>query len=421
MSSELSSPLTEGTRYSYAPNQVQFIAQDYLEHFGSERSRELADTMCDSDRSIAKTIVFTPVLATESSEQLERTLALYTNQRDCAPFTVLLHFNAPMAAGINGITAEFEGIVKQASLVGLDVRSCFSSYDDPTIGEIRKDIWDAGIRLAERDGLFKPGETNDVIGVNQDIDLEAMSPHYIKHIQAHYDEEKSRSNDSIWLSAASTSTSHRYPFDSHPNTALGIFYADLTYRQGGVGYEAGLTVPLAMYMLNGGFNPKDRLRETHAIVNGTSNYNIPLAHAKTSPRRYIDRFPRNGYDELWTADSFGSDDPCRASDISRRDATPEELREHVSHFLGNNVLRVLGYSKHFIQHDIPRGSLDDWVNRSLTRLQRLAINRRALNRVCDAVGDTTLLDQHDEISRARLEIYREMESWLRGIEGFKDT
>jgi hypothetical protein len=100
-----------------------------------------------------------------------------------------------MAAGINGITAEFEGIVKQASLVGLDVRSCFSSYDDPTIGEIRKDIWDAGIRLAERDGLFKPGETNDVIGVNQDIDLEAMSPHYIKHIQAHYDEEKSRSNE----------------------------------------------------------------------------------------------------------------------------------------------------------------------------------------------------------------------------------
>ena len=63
MSSELSSPLTEGTRYSYAPNQVQFIAQDYLKHFGSERSRELADTMCDSDRSIAKTIVFTPVLA----------------------------------------------------------------------------------------------------------------------------------------------------------------------------------------------------------------------------------------------------------------------------------------------------------------------------------------------------------------------
>jgi hypothetical protein len=94
-----------------------------------------------------------------------------------------------------------------------------------------------------------------------------------------------------------------------------------------------------------------------------------------------------------------------------------QLQQCISSFLGNNVLRVLGYSRHFIQDDTPRNSLDDRVN---GLLQRLAINRRALNRVCDAVGDTTLLDQHDEISRARLEIYREMESWLRGIEGFKD-
>jgi hypothetical protein len=175
-----------------------------------------------------------------------------------------------------------------------------------------------------------------------------------------------------------------------------------------------------MYMLSGGFNPKDQLKETHAIVDGSVNYSIPLAHAKTSPRRYIDRFPRNGYGELWTTDSFGPDDPCRVSDLSRRDANPEELREHVSSFLGNNVLKVLGYSRHFIQDDTPRNSLDDRANGLLAHLQRLAINRRALGRICDVVGDMTLLDQHDEIFRPTLERYREIEKKLRSIAGSKN-
>lgn len=301
----------------------------------TQRDREAAIDMAtafeDKDRPAAKTAVLIPVAAHQDNHYIFPTLGEYAKQKTTSPFTVFLSLNAPLDA-IDAIskTAEAEAIVYQAreAFPRLDVRSSTTLYDEPTIGLIRRDLWNAAFLLAH----YEHGFSDDVTGVNNDIDTHSISPHYISRIQQHYEQRTARyqnlfgdslANTAVHSSVATRVTHAR--LSSHPNTAKVTTWVDNTCFQapGRIGYEAGLVIPFSRYAHNGGFDANAITHETARLY---TNYYRPYlsgAQLYTSPRRYIDRLHEHDTSEIWTTDSFGSDDTCRNTlppDISRERA-----------------------------------------------------------------------------------------------------
>ncbi|MFZ1300971.1 MAG: hypothetical protein WAQ27_00085 [Candidatus Microsaccharimonas sp.] len=191
--------------------------------------------------------------------------------------------------------------------------------------------------------------------INNDIDSEYINSRYITSVQKTYALSQHRRTvthvaDSL-LPIRSTQVRHALRLDTHPKTSGGVFWIDLVNRlaqNSGMssGYEAGLVVPLATYAKEGGFDPSSITYETLPLHG--RNYSVAAVikdtALKTSPRRYLEKFPQHGY-SIWNNETFGSGDDCRVdAEYANRDATQAELDASVtsSMDMARNYILTIG-------------------------------------------------------------------------------
>lgn len=375
--------------------------EKYLQAFGEEPAQQVADEFSIEGNPMSHTAVIIPVAINQDGALIESAMAQYAAQRDCDPFTIFLLLNCPEDKVYDPGTVS--GMIdvekaRQKYRDQLDIRVAHMAYIEPRIGKIRKDLWDGVTTLAMRDNLYNT-PSSDVLGINHDIDTEYMSPRYIASIQDHYRTAQDMMTTCGFadspLQPVYTQTSHSYPSVTHPNTAKGVFWIDMAYHQSfrsqGGGYEAGMVIPLSMYARRGGFDPGSVTHETGKLmpmINDRAPMQLPRTILKTSPRRYVERFPTEGYGRIWTKDTFGPSDACRDQDtmIGSRDSTIEELNQHIRQELDRHldlfVDRAVGRASLRLSHHTNTASeehlntmmteADKVLNQEIERQRRLA-------------------------------------------------
>lgn len=315
--------------------------ETYLDQQIDTTSQVLEREFWSPEKQMAGTAVMIPVAAHQDGDLIEHTMGEYAKQKECDPFTIFLLLNAPTdAIDSPGFYSGLQSAerARQKFTDTLDIRLAHINYDTPTIGTIRKHLWDAVTRLAIDEDHYE-NSRGEVIGINHDIDTDYLSPRYISLVQQHYRAQQQSFPLHRRLEPAFSQSSHTYPRSTHPNTAKGLFWSEMTSRQShrvhGGGYEAGLIVPLSEYATRGGFKTGTRTHETARLAmpqHASELWPREIARTilRTSPRRFIDRFPENGY-SIWSDESFGASDNCRASNLNEisRDATRGEVMTHI--------------------------------------------------------------------------------------------
>ena len=300
--------------------------QDRVEHFLQRLHQgekglatEMVKDYFEPDRPLAPTVALIPIAAhQESPETVAATLGLYAAQQTDEPFTVMALLNTPQG-GLD--TDNAKAVVTACNTArktyqNLDLRFAAAEFEKPTIGMIRRSLWNAAVTLALHDGLFEDSRHGDVIAMNHDIDTVRMSPNYVKRVQEHYARKRELydrlPNLNQQLLPATTQARHAIP-TSHPNIGKAVFWTDYMHhlsRHDG-GFEASLVVPLGHYVDTEGFLPESVTYETRELTEAVPIQMIPRTFMSTSPRRYIERLQHNNFGEIWTTDSFHATDPCR--------------------------------------------------------------------------------------------------------------
>lgn len=316
---------------------METAAREYSKEGVIDLLHSLASDALETCGLIQRTIVHIPVLATKDAGKLERTLQLFNQQKDCHPFTVCLNINYPESEAdspelAHGLDTCLEAIER---FPGLDVRAMGTSFKKPTIGAIRKALWDYSMaQIYQQGATFVTGE-QPIIGINNDVDIEDMSPRYIAEIQQYYSRMNRRSM--LMFQPQATQVHHGLRPETHPNTSRAMLWYDFSIHQERThGYEAGLVMPMGWYAIRGGFNMDDVTYETGRLTDQAVRLRLlSRAWQKTSPRRYLERFPTQGYGGIWSNETFGPEDTCRleGAEQAARDATGEELRLHVTDHL----------------------------------------------------------------------------------------
>lgn len=304
--------------------------RDFLAQLPPDEQRtaqRIAHELQQTGGPLKDTVVIIPVAAHQESKQIAAALSQYAQQQSDRPFSVVLGLNSPEQQADSPEVTDSLAAVQQAQIDNpqLTIHLSFSTYETPVIGAIRRDIWN-GV-LAARDNQATDRET---IGVNHDIDVTYLSPHYLQSIQRHYDRYYARVGAGDHLhEPVSTRVSHSV-LPAYPHVGQATAWADLSYRQRGASYEAGMVFPLSYYAARGGFDPSARTFETGQLLNGIEWPLLAGGHLRTSPRRYIERFTHHGYQAIWTPTSFTADDLCRTESLAVfRDTPRATLRHHV--------------------------------------------------------------------------------------------
>jgi len=317
----------------------------YLYDETNHDALDIGSQLYNPNKALSSTVVAIPVAAhQESPEVVIRTIEQYAQQKDSDPFTISLLLNYPSeeysSANISSIVRAVVGLKKRYRDT-LDLRFAQKEFPQPTIGAIRKSLWDGIAHVSLADGLYDEAE-NDVLVVNNDIDAERISPVYIRNIQQFYERAQGRRNTvgipSDLLPLGATQIRHGMRWETHPRTSGAVFWNDLAHRQAmdaelNGGYEAGLVVPLSLYARNGGFDAsavKHESRPMHGRGDTVAQQRrIQSTELVTSPRRYLERFPSVGYG-IWGDDVFGHTNDCRVVDEHAfPDATQAQLDAHV--------------------------------------------------------------------------------------------
>lgn len=326
--------------------------ETYLRDTSDTNAEDMAISFCEREKPLSSTVVLIPVAAEQEAAHIHKAMAAYAGQTDCDPFTIALLLNYRSGISYDRLLGVQESIkavelAKRTYRDTLDIRFAVQQYDDPTIGHIRKDLWDAALMLAATEGAFDD-ESSYTIGISHDIDTDSMEPHYIRNVQQDYKAEQQqaalRHAPGIVLTPRHTKVRHTLPFKTHPNTSDAIFWADYSvdHAEPFVGYEEGLVLPFSYYANAGGFRRESRVYETRPLTcSVTRNISfVQDAEMRTSPRRYIKRFPEYGFGGIWQEGSFTDADECRELEYKGRDATREELEIHVDNALDEYIINL---------------------------------------------------------------------------------
>ena len=133
------------------------IRKNRVEHYlGSLPATEhdgdslVADDLHDSDKPLASTLALIPIAAHQESRWIAPTMAEYAKQQTDEPFSVCLFLNAPLdqtnASTVDETVTAVEVAKRQHPQ--LDIRSSLEFIDEPTIGLVRRRLWNAALMLA---------------------------------------------------------------------------------------------------------------------------------------------------------------------------------------------------------------------------------------------------------------------------------
>jgi hypothetical protein len=372
------------------------IVHAYVERFTPvdiAHAAHIADDIEKSAIPLANHLVIVPIAAHQEQRQVAPALAQYARQQTDQPFSVILGLNSPTHEignpGIDDTLEQIEHAKRQFPAV--DIRTSLNHYDSPTIGTIRRDLWN-GALLASMDQGAYTQEDVEIIGVNHDIDTISMSPRYVKRIQEHYD-RRQRAHTRAGMQStphtpSSTLIKHAPDLD-FPVISKGVYWIDFYHRQMNTAYEAGMVFPLSYYAGMDGFDPEAKTHEVGSIFpREISQHKILGTNMQTSPRRYIDRL-KYGYDKLWTDDSFGPDDQCRLPVIPASDMTIDELeavilhessiQQTIANIATRAVYSALSQKANLISDEIDVDAIELTVNQTVNR--KLYLTTAVLERI----------------------------------------
>ncbi len=295
--------------------------ETYLWDRADDMSAEIAADLYRPGQPIQSTCVLIPVAAHQETHNIAPALAAYAAQRPIAAFSILMLLNYPKGADTEAVSRTITEIsLAKGRHPNLDVRYSLHSYEQPTIGQVRKDLWDATARLALREGTFET-VFGDVIAINHDIDTVSMTPRYIQHIQKNFVERqmalKDEGLETEPLESRYTAVRHAYPTQTHPNVARALFWGDFVTRQAYPDgcYEEGLVVPLSWYAKQGGIDGSYKTHETRRL-GPREPKGISGTVMQTSPRRYIERLSIDSEGPIWQETTFTPHDRCRVQEGS---------------------------------------------------------------------------------------------------------
>lgn len=393
---------------NYSPTHAErasvFIGQEMTE-CDRDSAVNIAEEFYDPDRPTAHTAVMIPVAAHQDGELIAPALQEYAGQKTAEPFTIFMHLNAPVDKFASpAVEKAVENVeLAQTSFPNLDIRKNLTYYEEPTIGQIRRDLWNAVFVLAYNEHNY----SRDVIGLNHDVDVNRMSPHYIARIQEYYQRRHTIVSRHLGEEVAyravhkpvATRLTHTV-LPTHPNVGKVTTWVDNTSFQapGHLGYEAGLVIPFGCYAEGYGFSSKSVTHETSWVYGNDTIPYLPSSHLYTSPRRFIERLHEHNTSAVWTTDSFGSNDSCRDTlrpdiEFDRAESIIlDRLYDDIMHYWLPGVMRR-GYDKIEAAHytgEISDRFIADLVDEYTVKVEKQL--EKAIRMMRRLVGSATLAE-----------------------------
>lgn len=310
-----------------------------------EVAASIAEQISTVDRPLATTVVLIPVAAAAEAPMIAHSLHEYAKQKTRKPFSVVLGFNiddshtSPQEPAV--VACLRNAASAQAEYPQLDVRSAFTTYTRPKIGAIRRNLWNGALLALRQEGSVRPNE--EIILINHDIDVLDLPYYWIDGVQGHFTDP-----NTALLPAYGRS---RHAFDpSFPNISRYIAWRDFFLDKIGLSYEPAAAIPASFYAENGGFNPVASLNEITSFTRERHPLLIRTGRLQTSPRRIISRLqdPRNSLGEIWTNESFTSNDDCRhpgyVTGLKDKDTTwlLDTIQSGIDYTYGNYIAYLMG-------------------------------------------------------------------------------
>lgn len=298
------------------PSLKQNEIQDYiqkLEGLDQVTAQKIGSELASAE-PLAQTVIIIPVAAHQESTRIEHALGEYARQSTSLPFSVVLGLNCPVKEQESQeVSASLEAVERaKTKYPNLDVRTTFNTYRKPTIGQIRRDLWN-GVAIAVSQNLSGDEAGNKTIGINHDIDLACLNPLYIRNVQSYYFGSTNTEDSLSTLAITGTQTYHA-PSQAHPNTSKAVSWFDYISRACESAFEAGTVIPFVTYARQKGFDSTRTEREVVGILNGKQINIIRGTLNATSPRRFIHNIDEQAFD-VWAEGTFSSTDTCREGDL----------------------------------------------------------------------------------------------------------
>jgi len=297
----------------------------YQEYLLFERTPSEIVNNCESaselrsDRPWPETIVHIPVAADQEQKNIYHTLSQYALQQGNTPFAIVMNVNNRYDADPTAVDQTMSEITRaQKDFSHLDIRYFTAEYDDPIIGKIRRDLWGATIQSYMNGQPSTDGEDVDVLGINNDADVQKLSPYYVHNIRTAYDARGSDKPAYLKAKAYHSRTA------AHPNVNRVVAWYDQSIALQREGFEASMAIPWRTYCLNGGIDAKDATYEIGGLLwraedNGMdSSVFVNNAHLVTSSRRFVRHLPDNTITDIWQ-NTFHDNPECRTEDGSTPD------------------------------------------------------------------------------------------------------
>jgi hypothetical protein len=296
------------------------FVQKYMARWSDDEFGQALD-MCDQimqKRPLADTVCMIAAAAHQEAANIPRALSQYAGQIGARPFTVVVGLNCPTdAANTPAVAASIDAVEKaKKDHPDLDIRSTFKTYDEPKIGQIRRDIWNGVILVALAEDTLSRG-SHEVLGIDHGIDLQHLPKGYIRTVQRHYD--ALIPTQTQWYTPVRATKLRHGASAEHPNISRALYWNDWLLHKNNQSYEAGMVIPMSFYAMQGGHSADRTSYETIGLLkrNGHTPWpsHIPMQQALiTSPRRFVEHLPEKGFDVWGDAASFGPNDRYRERD-----------------------------------------------------------------------------------------------------------
>lgn len=284
---------------------------DYIDSLGVTESRVAKSQATELLRQrgpLKDYVAIVPVAAhQEPLANVERTLAQYACQEPRRSFTVLLGLNHPNNE--RDIERASRLLEQTRDLAGahnnLDVRVLHTSYEEPRIGRIRRDLWNTVIMAGLEGGTLDA--TREMVGMNGDIDLVHMPRHVVASVQKYGDHELDRAHHQHVIPPFAVPLRHS-TFPEYRRSSAFITWRDYLMHIAYLEFEAGMVMSLGRYAACGGISPganRSEMLDTRQ-ADGATMYERKLRTgiSVTSGRRLIERLPRATWETAWEEGSF---------------------------------------------------------------------------------------------------------------------
>ena len=317
----------------------------------------------DKFRHLEQYVAIVPVAAHEETpETVSHAVQQYARQIKSEPFTLVIGLNWPhdteQPQRAHALVKHTRALARDMRGT-LDMRVLSGQYIDPTIGRIRRDLWNAVLVAGLESGTIRPGI--ETVGMNGDIDVVHMPRWTVAAIQkAMHKELDPHEKGHDYMPAWPRPVPMRHSASpAHPNSSSVMVWSDWLSRLEHVSYEASMVISMGRYALHGGIAPdavSNEVLDIHdaAAAHPLGKTYVPTASIVTSGRRYMWRLLEGGLDEIWGEGNFG------ANSVYRHDINqfPDISKERQVELISGTGSRVMNAAAQSVWQGMTQGKYD---------------------------------------------------------------